>query len=86
MKAKPARTRVVSVAEPYEQVAFFVVEPDRPTLTELARLVDAGDLRPVVGAVAPLRDGAAAFAAKQGVTGKSVLTVSGDAQGTVDRA
>jgi NADPH:quinone reductase-like Zn-dependent oxidoreductase len=59
---------------------FFVVEPDRPTLTELAQMIDAGGIRPVVGAVTPLSAGAQAFAAKRGVTGKSVLEVSsGDA-------
>src|ERR671933_129419 len=51
---------------------FFVVEPDRAALTELARLVDAGELRPVVGEVYPLERGREAFEAKRrpGVPGK----------------
>lgn len=54
---------------------FFVVEPDRPQLTELARRIDHGQLRPVVGHVADLSDGASAWAAKLtgGVPGKVVL-------------
>jgi NADPH:quinone reductase-like Zn-dependent oxidoreductase len=75
-KARHGHTRVVSVVEPRDGVVFFVVEPDRRTLTELAELIDGGDIRPVVGAVAPLSQGAQAFTAKRGVTGKSVLEVS----------
>ena len=54
---------------------FFVVEPDRPQLTELARRIDARQLRPVVGQVADLSDGARAWAAKQAgsIPGKVVL-------------
>lgn len=57
------------------RTVFFVVEPDRVQLVELARLADAGQLRPVVGQVAGLADGPRAFAAKQagGVPGKVVL-------------
>jgi NADPH:quinone reductase-like Zn-dependent oxidoreductase len=75
-KARRDHTRVVTVVEPRDGAVFFVVEPDRPTLTELARMIDAGDLRPVVGAVTPLSQAATAFAQKGGVTGKSVLEVS----------
>jgi NADPH:quinone reductase-like Zn-dependent oxidoreductase len=57
---------------------FFVVEPDRAALTELARLIDAGELRPVVGEVYPLERGQEAFEAKRrpGVPGKVVLRVA----------
>jgi NADPH:quinone reductase-like Zn-dependent oxidoreductase len=57
---------------------FFVVEPDRAALTELARLIDAGELRPVVGEVYPLERGREAFEAKRrpGVPGKVVLRVA----------
>jgi NADPH:quinone reductase-like Zn-dependent oxidoreductase len=56
---------------------FFVVEPNRAQLLELGRRLEAGALRSVVGAVAPLRDGRAAFEAKQrgGSRGKTVLQV-----------
>jgi NADPH:quinone reductase-like Zn-dependent oxidoreductase len=54
---------------------FFVVEPDRVQLGDLAGRIDAGRLRPVVGRVADLADGSRAWAAKQsgGVPGKVVL-------------
>jgi NADPH:quinone reductase-like Zn-dependent oxidoreductase len=56
---------------------FFVVEPNRAQLVELARMIDAGTLRANVGAVFPLARGAEAFRAKQnsGVPGKVVLEV-----------
>jgi NADPH:quinone reductase-like Zn-dependent oxidoreductase len=59
---------------------FFVVEPNRTQLTELARRIDAGELRPVVGAVMPLAQGGAAFAAKSrgSAPGKIVLAVAND--------
>ncbi len=44
---------------------FFVVEPDRPQLAELARRIDVGQLHPVVGQVTDLADGPRAFAAKK---------------------
>jgi NADPH:quinone reductase-like Zn-dependent oxidoreductase len=53
----------------------FVQESSRPQLTELARLVDGGHLRPQVGAVYPLADAAKAFSAKAagGIPGRIVL-------------
>ena len=58
--------------------AFFVVEANGTMLAELAAQVDAGQLRPVVGAVRPLAEGREAFAAKQAgnVPGKLVLEVA----------
>jgi len=56
---------------------FFIVEPRSSELTELARRIDAGELRPVSGQVVPLAEGQRAFEAKRahGVKGKSVLHV-----------
>ncbi|HKA85590.1 MAG TPA: NADP-dependent oxidoreductase [Acidimicrobiales bacterium] len=53
----------------------FVREPSRAQLLELARLVDAGELRPQVGAVYPLSDAREAFMAKstRSVPGKVIL-------------
>src|SRR5215217_562882 len=50
----------------------------RPTLAELARRIDAGELRPVIGEVYPLERGREAFEAKRrpGVPGKVVLRVA----------
>jgi NADPH:quinone reductase-like Zn-dependent oxidoreductase len=72
---------IVSIVSPQSPVApevpyrFFVVEPDRPQLAEVARLVDGGRLRPVVGGVVDLTKGADAFKMKGagGVAGKIVL-------------
>jgi NADPH:quinone reductase-like Zn-dependent oxidoreductase len=59
---------------------LFVVEPNRTQLSDLGRRIDAGELRPVVGAMVPLAQGGAAFAAKQrgSSPGKIVLQVAND--------
>jgi hypothetical protein len=78
---------LVSVVEPPDpqqaeraglQVRYFIVEPDRAQLGKLAGLIDAGRLRPIVGRVFDLVDGAEAFDAKQGggLPGKVVLQVA----------
>jgi NADPH:quinone reductase-like Zn-dependent oxidoreductase len=67
--------QAVSVVAPGDGIDFFVVEADRATLTELARRVDAGSLRPVVGEVVPLADGARAFGTGLRPIGKRVIAV-----------
>jgi NADPH:quinone reductase-like Zn-dependent oxidoreductase len=76
---------LVSVVGPLEEArrpgargVFFVVEPNRAALAELARRIDAGELRPIVGEVFPLERGREAFKAKRrsGVPGKVVLRVA----------
>jgi NADPH:quinone reductase-like Zn-dependent oxidoreductase len=59
---------------------FFVVESNRAQLSELGRRLAARELRPVVGAVMPLAQGGAAFAAKRrgSSPGKIVLQVAAD--------
>lgn len=55
---------------------FFIRQPNRAQLVELARQVDAGHLRPpTIGAVYPLAEARKAFAAKSGqkVPGKIIL-------------
>jgi NADPH:quinone reductase-like Zn-dependent oxidoreductase len=55
---------------------FFIRQPNRAQLVELARRVDAGQLRlPRIGAVYPLADARNAFTAKsgRGVAGKIIL-------------
>jgi NADPH:quinone reductase-like Zn-dependent oxidoreductase len=44
---------------------YFVVEPNGPQLAELARLVDAGALRPVVGRIVPFADAATVFSTER---------------------
>jgi NADPH:quinone reductase-like Zn-dependent oxidoreductase len=57
------------------RTVVFVQEPSRAQLTELARLVDQGHLRPQVGAVYPLAEAARAYSAKAagGIPGRVVL-------------
>jgi NADPH:quinone reductase-like Zn-dependent oxidoreductase len=53
----------------------FIQESSRAQLTELARLLDEGQLRPQVGAVYPLAQAAEAFGAKAagGISGRVIL-------------
>src|ERR1700759_4377052 len=54
---------------------FFIQEASKVQLTELARLVDEGHLRPQVGGVYPLADAVEAYTAKApgGIPGRIVL-------------
>ena len=72
--------RVVSVAEEVDGATYFVVEPSRKQLVELARLADAGELTPVIDSVFPLEQASAAFArvAERGKRNKVVLRVTDD--------
>ncbi|MEV6238206.1 NADP-dependent oxidoreductase [Lentzea sp. NPDC051838] len=71
---------LVTIAEPTEarprdgRTIFFVVEPDRTRLAELARLVREGSLRVLVGSTYPLADAVTAFSARRG-GGKSIIVV-----------
>ena len=74
--------RIVSVAtDPPEAEGvasvYFVVEPNREQLVEIARLVDEGALRPTIDRVFPLADARAAFERSLGShgSGKIVLQV-----------
>ena len=73
--------RLVTVAASDEQTnderiraAYFIVEPSRTRLAEIARLIDRGALRPVVGAVLPLAEARQAYQHKPS-HGKVVLRV-----------
>jgi len=72
--------RVVSVTEEAEGASYFIVEPNREELLELARRADAGELRPEIDSVFELEDAPAAFArvSERGKHGKVVLRVAGD--------
>jgi NADPH:quinone reductase-like Zn-dependent oxidoreductase len=78
------RGRLVTVAASGERTtderiraAYFIVEPSRTQLAEIARLIDAGKVRPVVGAEFPLADAIRAYQTKP-LRGKVVLRVEGD--------
>jgi NADPH:quinone reductase-like Zn-dependent oxidoreductase len=76
--------RLVSVAEEPPagaggiEASYFVVEPSREQLVEIARLVDEGALRPSIDSVFPLSDARAAFerTLAGGKRGKVVLRVA----------
>jgi NADPH:quinone reductase-like Zn-dependent oxidoreductase len=85
--ALPDGGRLVSVAEEPpatldERISarYFVVEPNRAQLAELARLADDGLLRPEIDSVFPLADARAAFARSMAAAkrGKVVLCVIDD--------
>ena len=76
--------RLVAVAEePPSEIAervhatYFVVEPDREQLVELAGLANDGILRPAIDSVFPLKDARAAFdrVMSPGKRGKVVIEV-----------
>ncbi|GAA4561424.1 NADP-dependent oxidoreductase [Planotetraspora kaengkrachanensis] len=58
------------------QAIFFVVEPDRARLTDLAWRLRDGRLRPIVGAVRTLAEAPAAFAER--VPGRTIVRVVAD--------
>jgi NADPH:quinone reductase-like Zn-dependent oxidoreductase len=58
------------------RAVFFVVEPDRARLTDLAQRLRAGRLNPIVGAVRPLSETASAFARHRRVPGKTIIQVA----------
>jgi NADPH:quinone reductase-like Zn-dependent oxidoreductase len=78
--------RLVSIAEEPPELAaqdkigavYFVVEPNRAQLLDVARLVDGGDLRPAIDSVFPLADAVEAFGRSmaRGKSGKVVLRVA----------
>jgi NADPH:quinone reductase-like Zn-dependent oxidoreductase len=62
------------------RAAYFVVDPNREQLVELARLVDGGTLRPAIDSGLPLAEARAACERSMapGKRGKVVLRVADD--------
>jgi NADPH:quinone reductase-like Zn-dependent oxidoreductase len=58
--------------DPRTREAFFIVQANRAQLAEIASLIDAGQLRPVVDAVFPLDQARQAYE-KKPAHGKVVL-------------
>ena len=58
------------------RAAFFIVEPDHSQLVEIAGLLDAGDLRPVVDTVVPLAQAGLAYTGKIARQGRGKVTVA----------
>ncbi len=73
---------LVTIAAPPEvlprngNAVFFVVEPDRSQLIDLATRVRDGRLTPIVGAVRPLAEAVAAFAPDKRTPGKTIIQVA----------
>ncbi len=73
---------LVTIAEPPEvrprngHAVFFVVEPDRSQLIDLATRVRDGRLTPIVSAVRPLAEAVAAFAPDTRTRGKTIIQVN----------
>jgi NADPH:quinone reductase-like Zn-dependent oxidoreductase len=65
-KVRPANGRAI----------FFVVEPDRLQLAELAERVRSGRLHPIIGAVRPLAEATAAFTPDRRISGKTIIRVA----------
>ncbi|MEW1659021.1 NADP-dependent oxidoreductase [Streptomyces sp. NPDC093707] len=72
---------LVSVAMPPKvqprqgRAVFFVVEPDRARLTDLATRLRDGRLKANVGAVRPLAEAPAAFSPDKRIPGKTIIRV-----------
>lgn len=60
------------------RAVFFVVEPDRARLADLAERLRDGRLKPIVGVVRPLAEAADAFAPRKRVHGKTIIRVVED--------
>ncbi|MEU6657968.1 NADP-dependent oxidoreductase [Streptomyces sp. NPDC046821] len=73
---------LVTIAQPVTvhpadgRAVFFVVEPDRVRLADLAQRLRDGRLKPIVGAIRPLGDAAAAFAPNKRTPGKTIIRVA----------
>ena len=84
--------RAVTMTEPPPrqpengQAIFFIVEPDRARLVDLGRRLQDGRLRPIIGAVRPLAEAAAAHAPDQRVRGRTIITVAGPDSNVSDKA
>jgi NADPH:quinone reductase-like Zn-dependent oxidoreductase len=63
------------LTQPRVRDAFFIVEPNQVQLIEIARLIDAGVIRPIVGAVFAMEDFRQAYEQKP-VRGKHVLRIA----------
>jgi len=80
---RPGGTLVTITMPPKVQpkdgrAVFFVVEPDRARLTDLATRLRDGRLKPVVGAVRPLAEAPAAFAPGKRTPGKTIIRIRED--------
>jgi NADPH:quinone reductase-like Zn-dependent oxidoreductase len=75
---------LVTIAEPVTvrprdgRAVFFVVEPDRVRLSDLAQRVRDGRLKPIIGDVRPLAEAVGAFTPGKRTHGKTIIRVTED--------
>ncbi|MCF1600419.1 NADP-dependent oxidoreductase [Streptomyces muensis] len=75
---------LVTIAEPVTvhprdgRAVFFVVEPDRTRLADLAQRVRNGRIKPIIGAVHPLTEAASAFTPDKRTPGKTIIRLTED--------
>ncbi|MFF8359945.1 NADP-dependent oxidoreductase [Streptomyces chartreusis] len=75
---------LVTIAEPVTvhphdgRAIFFVVEPDRARLTDLAERLRDGRLKPIIGAVRTLAEATSAFTPDKRTPGKTIIRVAED--------
>ncbi|MEW2573036.1 NADP-dependent oxidoreductase [Streptomyces sp. NPDC047070] len=73
---------LVTIAEPVSvhphqaRAVFFVVEPDRVRLSDLAQRVRDGRLKPIIGDVRPLTEAIAAFTPDKRTPGKTIIRIA----------
>ncbi|MEJ8632763.1 NADP-dependent oxidoreductase [Streptomyces sp. MS2.AVA.5] len=60
------------------RAVFFVVEPDRARLTDLAQRLRDGRLKPIVGEVRSLAETPSVFAPGRGRSGKTIIRIVSD--------
>ena len=68
--------RVPTVQPKVGRAIFFVVEPDRSRLADLAQRLRDGRLKPIVGSVRPLAEAPAAFAPDRRTPGKTIILIT----------
>jgi len=77
---KPDAQLISIATESKDSEFFFYVEPNHEQLAEIARLIDAGNLRSVANTILPLEQARDAYAIKP-ERGKTVLTVVAEESG-----
>jgi NADPH:quinone reductase-like Zn-dependent oxidoreductase len=80
---RPGGTLVTIAMPPTVQpregrAVFFVVEPDRAQLADLAQRLRDGRLKPIVGAVRPLAETTDAFGRHRRTPGKTIIQIARD--------
>jgi NADPH:quinone reductase-like Zn-dependent oxidoreductase len=75
-KVVKVATSSESTDDPKAKAAFFIVEPNRQQLIDLAGLIDSGAIRTTINQVLPLEAATEAyFSTKKSRPGKTVLQV-----------